>query len=343
MGRFGASFLTRPREHCRGKYLLKAVHMATLKDISKRTGVSPTTISRVLNNDEVIAVSQETRRTIFETAYALGYVPPRRRKQLENTLRIGVADWKVIVDPSQDEDLNTLKFISETMYPEMKIDYVRIDSGSVCPVDGLLVFGELTREETDLLLRDVRHVAFINSGSYSGDYDRIQVNLDRAWAQARDYIAGAGSVGYIGGLHRGDGYSIGLRRLENAVSVMKQMERYDPSLIFTGAFSEATGRELMARLLDSGRCPDAMLLGSDIVAAGALQTLREAGKETGRDIRLVIYRDIRSVRLPQGNYALLNVYPNILWQKAIQMLLEQLRGRTETITTVVTPRLSIQE
>lgn len=151
--------------------------MATLKDISKRTGVSPTTISRVLNNDEVIAVSQETRRTIFETAYALGYVPPRRRKQLENTLRIGVADWKVIVDPSQDEDLNTLKFISETMYPEMKIDYVRIDSGSVCPVDGLLVFGELTREETDLLLRDVRHVAFINSGSYSGDYDRIQVNL----------------------------------------------------------------------------------------------------------------------------------------------------------------------
>lgn len=48
--------------------------MVTLKDISKRTGVSATTISRVLNNDETIAVSEETKRAIFETAYELGYI-----------------------------------------------------------------------------------------------------------------------------------------------------------------------------------------------------------------------------------------------------------------------------
>ncbi len=39
----------------------------------------------------------------------------------------------------------------------------------------------------------------------------------------------------------------------------------------------------------------------------------------------------------------MKAYPNILWKKAIQMLLEQLQGRTETITTVITPKLLIQD
>ena len=110
--------------------------MATLKDISKMTGVSVTTISRVLNNDETIAVSEETKRAIFETAYELGYVSPRRRKQLANTLKIGVADWKVIVNPSLDKDMNALKFFSESVAPGQKIEYIRMYPGETAEVDG---------------------------------------------------------------------------------------------------------------------------------------------------------------------------------------------------------------
>ena len=120
---------------------MKERYMVTLKDISKRTGVSATTISRVLNNDETIAVSEETKRAIFETAYELGYISPRRRKKLGNTLRIGVADWKVIVNPEQDENLNALKFFSETAAPGQKIEYVRMEPGEVADVDGIFAFG----------------------------------------------------------------------------------------------------------------------------------------------------------------------------------------------------------
>lgn len=317
--------------------------MVTLKDISKRIGVSATTISRVLNNDETIAVSEETKRVIFETAYELGYISPRRRKQLGKTLRIGVADWKVIVNPEQDENLNALKFFSETAAPGQKIEYIRMAQGEVADVDGILAFGELTPGEISMLRKSTRYITFINGGMRNEDNDCIQVNLDLAWERALPYIADADSIGYIGGYFQGDGYIIGLKRNEYAVSLIKRLGKYCPSQIKTGDFTQAAGCRMMKEMIAQDDIPAALIIGSDIIAAGVFQALQEAGIASGKDVRLLIYQDIESTQLPAGQYAVLKAYPNILWKKTIQMLLEQLQGRTETITTVITPRLLIQD
>ncbi len=317
--------------------------MVTLKDISKRTGVSATTISRVLNNDETLAVSDETKRAIFETAYELGYMPPRRRKQLANTLKIGVADWKVIVDAQQDENLKALAFFSESAAPGQKIEYIRMGQGETAEVDGILAFGELTGSEIALLQQSTRYITFINGGTRGEDSDCIQVDLDLAWERALPYLAGAESIGYIGGVFRGDGYMIGLRRKESVVALLKRLGKYQPSHMRVGEFSRDAGYRMMREMIAEGDCPKAVIVGSDMIAAGVLDALQEAGIVSGRDIRLLIYRDVPSAQLPAGEYAVLNVYPNILWKKAIQMLLEQLHGRTETITTVITPKLLIKD
>ena len=46
--------------------------MATLKDIAAATGISVSTISRVLNQDESISVTSQTQQKILEAAQALG-------------------------------------------------------------------------------------------------------------------------------------------------------------------------------------------------------------------------------------------------------------------------------
>ena len=53
--------------------------MATIKDISERAGVSMATVSRVLNKDDSLAVSDGVRNLIFEIAHELGYVPVKMR------------------------------------------------------------------------------------------------------------------------------------------------------------------------------------------------------------------------------------------------------------------------
>ena len=47
--------------------------MTTIKDIAKHVGVSPATVSRVLNNDQSITVKEETRSKIFTIAKEMGY------------------------------------------------------------------------------------------------------------------------------------------------------------------------------------------------------------------------------------------------------------------------------
>ena len=42
--------------------------MATIKDIAERAGVSPATVSRVLNHDETLNVQESTRKRVMEAA-----------------------------------------------------------------------------------------------------------------------------------------------------------------------------------------------------------------------------------------------------------------------------------
>lgn len=47
--------------------------MATIKDIAEKAGVSIATVSRVLNYDQTLSVTDETRKRIFEIAESLSY------------------------------------------------------------------------------------------------------------------------------------------------------------------------------------------------------------------------------------------------------------------------------
>ena len=82
--------------------------MATLKDIAKLAKVSQATVSRVLNKDETLSVSQKTKHRILTVADELGY-----QKHLKTTnspqvrQKIAIVQWY-----SQQEELNDLYYYS---------------------------------------------------------------------------------------------------------------------------------------------------------------------------------------------------------------------------------------
>ena len=47
--------------------------MASIKEISNITGVSPATVSRILNNDQSFSVSRQVRLDVIKCASELGY------------------------------------------------------------------------------------------------------------------------------------------------------------------------------------------------------------------------------------------------------------------------------
>lgn len=65
--------------------------MATLKKIAEITGVSLSTVSRVLNNPDYRCSSPEIRDKIWEAAMELKYVPNKAAKNLK--MGKGILYW----------------------------------------------------------------------------------------------------------------------------------------------------------------------------------------------------------------------------------------------------------
>ena len=67
--------------------------MATIRDLAKRTGFSVATISRVLNNDPAMKVTDSTRAKILEAADELNYVRTKPKYAAKQHLRhIAIAE-----------------------------------------------------------------------------------------------------------------------------------------------------------------------------------------------------------------------------------------------------------
>ena len=84
--------------------------MATLKELSDRTGYSPATISRILTGDPALSVTPEARQRVLEEAGRLNYAATksRRGRASKSLLRLGVAE---MLTPAQRlDDPDTLFF-----------------------------------------------------------------------------------------------------------------------------------------------------------------------------------------------------------------------------------------
>lgn len=62
--------------------------MATIKEIASLAGVSMSTVSRVLNFDDTLNVTDVTREKILRIASELEYVPSKSKKPKINFLEI---------------------------------------------------------------------------------------------------------------------------------------------------------------------------------------------------------------------------------------------------------------
>ena len=73
--------------------------MATLKDIAKRAGVSSATVSRILNQDETLSVTPQTRERVQEIARELNY---KKKSSPSSKTVIGIFQWVTLFQELED-------------------------------------------------------------------------------------------------------------------------------------------------------------------------------------------------------------------------------------------------
>jgi LacI family transcriptional regulator len=320
--------------------------MATIKEISQLADVSIATVSRVLNQDDTIVVSPEVKKRIFKIAHELKYVPPRmRHTQKKREIVIGVADWHIIRKDRTNIRLSSLDLIIKSMSGNSDVRFERMDKRKPGQYDGIMAFGVFTEEEMEFLRMQSYAIVFINSDPKDYEYDSIVMDFNKGIQEMLSYLVDQKkyrNVGYIGGLYDEGQVKIGYRRLEGIRAAFTQKGLYEDQYFFIGEISKESGYELAKKAVESGCLPEAVLLGSEEVAEGAMEAFYDAGLRIPKDIAVVIYKDIETLESKWPTYTKVRMFPDIVWQTAIKLLLEQIReGRKDNMTIYLPTKLEV--
>lgn len=315
--------------------------MATIKEIAQLANVSPATVSRVLNQDETLAVTQEVRNEIFRIAHELKYIPPKmRHAQKGNQIVIGVADWHIVRKDRPDMRLESLSCIAATMSQKADVSFQRIVYGEDMRVDGIIAFGSFSEEEMNFLRRQSYAILFVNSEQKDYEFDRIIMDYRQGLIDMVHYLLDQKeyrSIGYIGGIYETAGVRIGTHRLEGLQEILRQKGCYEEKYFCVGEISRESGYQLTTELLATGDVPEVLILGNDEVAEGALEAIKEQKYRIPKDIAVVIYRDIETLQTKYPTYTSLRMLPDMVWSTAIKLLLERIVDKRKDSMKVYLP------
>lgn len=312
--------------------------MATIKEIAERAHVSPATVSRVLNKDKTIVVSDAVRNQIFSIAHEIGYVPVRlRHLSSGDGLTIGVADWHIIRQECTNQKLSDLSEMA-AQYCKVPVRFVRLFFEQDAEVDGIIALGDFSEAEIDFLKRQSYSIIFVGSSRKDYQYDRIVIDYEEGMREMLEFCLKdrCDSVGYLGGIYRNKKVTIGKKRMHAFSELLRARGVFREEFFFIGELSRESGYQMVK---EAKELPKVLLIGSDELTEGVLEALRERGMEAGRDICLVIYKDIETRSLETCDQNTIQIYTDFMWRSTLWTLLDRIRRkRTEVITMVFPAR-----
>ena len=308
--------------------------MARLKDVAELAGVSQTTVSRVLNKDEKLSVTPEVKMRIFKIASQLGYSSPRQRRaaELKEKLVIGVADWRIIRPDRPNVRLQSLALMVQVINDKYEVEFIRLVYGTPQAVDGIIAFGVFQPEEITFLHSLSYVIVFVNSEQKNYENDQVQVDYQRGLEEMVSYLLDKkqyASIGYIGGIYEDSQKHrrIGGKRLQSLKGILSERGQYQPSLFHVGTISRKSGFELVLEAVRTGTLAEAVILGNDEVAEGAMEAFEALKLRIPNDVAVVMYQDIQTMESKWPDSTCIEMYPDYVWENALEMLF----GRIEKI------------
>ena len=280
----------------------------TLEKVAARAGVSRATVSRVVNGSQTVA--PHIRESVMRAVQALGYVPNPAARSLvtqrtdsyalvvpEPTNRVFSEDpffSGIIRGVSQELETADKQLVLALANSATSHD--RIERYAMAGhVDGVMFASMHGAEQMPAVLARMGIPVVCNERPLGGRTRLPSVGVDNvggAAAATRHLVESgrrriatiAGPQDMVGGIDRLAGYR---RALHGSKS---------RSIVAVGDFTRESGVVAMRQLLDDDPDLDAVFVASDLMADGALRTLRQAGRRVPGDVAVVGFDDIELAR-----------------------------------------------
>ena len=276
----------------------------TLDQVAQAAGVSRATVSRVVNGNP--KVGGDAKRQVERAIERLGYVPNPAARSLvtRRSDSIGVVipepPGMLFGDPyfprllrgvSSELAARNLQLV--LLMPQSAAEEQRLEGYLTAGhVDGALLVSLHGDDRLPAALAG-RGIPVVVGGRPPGGGTVSYVDVDNV-AGARSAVAhlvarGRRTIATIAGP---TDMSVGIDRLEGHRQALTAAGlAAEPALEAAGDFTQAGGAEAMRRLLDARPDIDGVFAASDLMAVGAIQVLRAAGRRIPEDVAVVGFDD----------------------------------------------------
>ena len=321
----------------------------SIKKISEMTGVSISTVSRVLSKPDYKCSSLEIREKIFAAARELNYVPNESAKNLRKGSPDKAEVYRLTMLVTRTDSNETDPFFSELismirseinrnmciltgiLYHSEFSDEVKCSSMDLKTAvrnlkkddnsNGLIIVGKCCPQVIRQLKINWKNIISINRNSTNYEVDEVICDGRKIAASAVEYLIRLGhrKIAYVGECHneaRFKGYQ---------ETLLKNNIEYDIDYIFQTSLSESGGYDAMERIMQMTNQPTGIYCANDIIAIGMLKSFSRY-RNRYYNPSIISSDDIAEARYTKPMLTTIRLPKEEMARFAVFLLLDRIRG-----------------
>ncbi|MEV5612734.1 LacI family DNA-binding transcriptional regulator [Streptomyces sp. NPDC052225] len=306
-----------------------------IKDVAEYAGVSPKTVSNVINNFE--HVSDRTREAVQEAIDALGYRVNMAGRQLRQgrtgmiTLAVPELDVAYFSELAKhvmtEADRRGQTVLLHQTGGVRERELAALHGFDAQFTDGVIL-SPLALHPRDLATRDRRlPVVLLGERPAEGSTDHVAIDNVAAAREATRHLLARGRrrIAVVGGSVRGRQGTDRLRTEGYREALKEAGVPFDADLVVpVDAYHWRDGARAAGALLDEGPRPDALLCLNDHLALGALRSLHERELHVPGDLDVVGFDDIEASRFSVPSLTTIAPDKTEIARAAVALLLDRI-------------------
>ena len=285
---------------------------SSIKDVAREAGVSIATVSRVLNDIDV--VNEETKKKVKAAIKQLGYRPNivarSLKTQRSRTIGIIVPDISSQVYPEivrGAEDVANMygynvMLCNSDCDGEKEKEYLRVLKEKMS--DGVLYMSSsLDKETLDLINEIDIKTILVETSNKDNALPSVSIDNVKGAYEATKHILAKGrkNIAFIG-IEKHEKNAWGMRYEGYEMALKEAGMEVNPELCYFNNLKIKSGKDGVKKILSSEHNIDGIVCASDEIAIGAINTLRENGLSVPKDVSVIGFNGIEMAR---------NFYPAI--------------------------------
>lgn len=333
--------------------------MVGIRDVARKAGVSPGTVSRVLNSDPTLSVAESTKERIYQAIKDLNYDIDKRKYVKRRLSSIGVITTTSRQKELDDPYFNALRIGLEQEARRLHLGMNRVYNLEDNPktwqdfdkLGAIIIVGTVSETAVQRLSKQNKNIVVIDNPDINQEVDMVYADFERMTKRVLQlfYEKGHRRIGYIGGFNidineAGEKiYSEDEKRFRAYQEFMEKNELQKQAKL--GLWEPLEGKRLMDEWLNSEEeLPTALLVGSDPLSVGVYRSLQSAQIAVGQDIEIASFDDIEIAELLTPSLTTVHISAQEIAKAAVRLAKERIEEeRKETVIMTFPSKLVVRE